>query len=41
MIGAILPRQENRTPEGLRKFVGDEITKWTPIMKAAAIPTAK
>jgi tripartite-type tricarboxylate transporter receptor subunit TctC len=41
MIGAVLPRAENRTTEGMRKFVGAEIDKWTPIMKASAIPTAK
>ena len=41
VIGAVLPRQENRTPAGLRAFVGAEIAKWTPIMKAAAIPTPK
>ncbi len=38
-IGAILPQQENRTPDGLRKLVAAEIAKWTPILKAANIPT--
>lgn len=36
-IGAIPPRPENRTPEGLRKFVQAEIDKWVPIMKAANV----
>jgi tripartite-type tricarboxylate transporter receptor subunit TctC len=36
-IGAIPPRAENRTPEGLRKFVQAEIEKWVLIMKAANI----
>lgn len=36
-IGAIPPRPENRTPEGLRKFVQTEIDKWVPIMKAANV----
>ncbi len=36
-IGAILPLEDNRTPEGLRKFVAAEIVKWTPILKAANI----
>ena len=40
-IGAIPPRTENRTPEGLRKFVTAEIDKWVPIMKAANIDVPK
>jgi tripartite-type tricarboxylate transporter receptor subunit TctC len=40
-IGAIAPRKENRTPEGLRAFVGTEIQKWAPIMKAANIEPPK
>jgi tripartite-type tricarboxylate transporter receptor subunit TctC len=36
-IGAVLPRAENRTPDGLRKFVASEIEKWAPIMKAANV----
>ena len=35
-IGAVIPRAENRTPEGLRSFVQAEIAKWTPIVKTAA-----
>ncbi len=41
MIGAIPPRAENRTPEGLRNFVRSEIDKWVPIMKAANIDPPK
>ncbi len=36
-IGAIPPRAENRTPDGLRKFVQAEVDKWVPIMKAANV----
>lgn len=36
-IGALPPAMENRTPDGLRKFVAREIEKWTPILKAANI----
>jgi tripartite-type tricarboxylate transporter receptor subunit TctC len=36
-IGAIPPRAENRTPDGLRAFVASEIQKWAPIMKAANV----
>ena len=35
-IGAVIPRKENRTFDGLKKFVGTEIGKWAPIMKEAA-----
>lgn len=38
-MGALAPSQENRTPEGLRKFVANEIQKWAPILKAANITT--
>jgi tripartite-type tricarboxylate transporter receptor subunit TctC len=40
-IGAVLPRQPNRTPDGLRAFVGSEIQKWAPIMKAANVEAPK
>ena len=40
-IGAILPRAENRTPDGLRNFVAAEIQKWAPIMKAANVEAPK
>jgi tripartite-type tricarboxylate transporter receptor subunit TctC len=36
-IGAIEPRAENRTPDGLKAFVAAEIAKWTPIIKAAGV----
>jgi tripartite-type tricarboxylate transporter receptor subunit TctC len=36
-IGAIAPRAENRTPDGLKAFVTAEIAKWTPIIKAAGV----
>jgi tripartite-type tricarboxylate transporter receptor subunit TctC len=36
-IGAIEPSAENRTPDGLKRFVAAEIAKWTPIIKAAGI----
>ncbi len=36
-IGAILPQDVNRTPDGLRTFVAAEIEKWTPILKAASV----
>ena len=32
----VIPRKENRTSEGLKKFVEAEIGKWAPIMKEAA-----
>ena len=35
-IGAIIPKKESRTPEGLRAFVTAEIDKWAPIMRAAS-----
>ena len=35
-IGAVIPRKENRTSAGLKKFVEAEIGKWAPIMKEAA-----
>ncbi len=35
-IGAVIPRKENRTPEGLKAFVAAEIAKWVPIVKDAA-----
>jgi tripartite-type tricarboxylate transporter receptor subunit TctC len=35
-IGAVLPRAENRTPDGLKAFVASEIQKWTPIVKESA-----
>lgn len=34
-IGAVIPRKENRSPEGLRSFVSSEIAKWAPIMRDA------
>lgn len=40
-IGAVLPRKDNRTPDGLRNFVGSEIQKWAPIMKAANVEAPK
>lgn len=40
-IGAIPPRAENRTSEGLRKFVQAEVDKWVPIMKAANLEAPK
>ena len=40
-IGAVLPRAQNRTPDGLRAFVGSEIQKWAPIMKAANVVAPK
>jgi tripartite-type tricarboxylate transporter receptor subunit TctC len=40
-IGAVLPRAPNRTPDGLKAFVGTEIQKWAPIMKAANIEPPK
>lgn len=40
-IGAIPPRAENRTPEGLRNFVRAEIDKWAPIMKAVNLDAPK
>jgi len=40
-IGAVLPRAENRTPEGLRKFIESEIEKWAPIMRAANVEPPK
>lgn len=36
-IGAVIPRKENQTPEGLKMFVASEIAKWTPIMKASSV----
>jgi tripartite-type tricarboxylate transporter receptor subunit TctC len=35
-IGAVIPRKENRTSEGMKKFVEAEIGKWAPIMREAA-----
>jgi len=35
-IGAVIPRQANRTPEGLKAFVAAEIGKWAPIMREAS-----
>ena len=35
-IGAVIPRKENRTSEGMKTFVGAEISKWAPIMRDAA-----
>ena len=35
-IGAVIPRQESRSPEGLKSFVEAEIGKWAPIMREAA-----
>ncbi|MFN3889655.1 MAG: tripartite tricarboxylate transporter substrate-binding protein [Beijerinckiaceae bacterium] len=40
-IGAIPPRAENRTPDGLKKFVQSEVDKWVPIMKAANVEVGK
>lgn len=40
-IGAIPPRAENRTPDGLRNFIRAEIEKWAPIMKAANVEAPK
>jgi tripartite-type tricarboxylate transporter receptor subunit TctC len=34
-IGAIVPGNANRGPQALRAFVGAEIAKWTPVIKAA------
>jgi len=34
-IGAIVPPAANRGPQALRNFVGAEIAKWTPVIKAA------
>ena len=35
-IGAVIPRKESRTSEGMKKFVEAEIGKWAPIMRDAA-----
>ena len=35
-IGAVIPKQVNRTPEGLKVFVAAEIGKWAPIMREAS-----
>jgi tripartite-type tricarboxylate transporter receptor subunit TctC len=32
-IGAVIPKKENRSPEGLKAFVTAEIAKWAPIMR--------
>ncbi len=40
-IGAVLPRAQNRSSDGLKAFVGTEIQKWAPIMKAANIEPPK
>lgn len=34
-IGAVVPAAANRGPKALRDFVAAEITKWTPVIKAA------
>ena len=35
-IGAVIPKKESRTPEGLKAFVTAEIGKWAPIMREAS-----
>jgi tripartite-type tricarboxylate transporter receptor subunit TctC len=35
-IGAVIPKKESRSPEGLKAFVTAEIGKWAPIMKEAS-----
>jgi tripartite-type tricarboxylate transporter receptor subunit TctC len=36
-IGAAVPSTELQTSAGLKKFIGDEIERWTPIIKAAGV----
>jgi tripartite-type tricarboxylate transporter receptor subunit TctC len=36
-IGADIPASELQTPAGLRAFIGSEINRWTPIIKAAGV----
>jgi tripartite-type tricarboxylate transporter receptor subunit TctC len=35
-IGAVIPKKESRSPEGLKAFVTAEIGKWAPIMREAS-----
>jgi tripartite-type tricarboxylate transporter receptor subunit TctC len=36
-IGAEVPTAQQQTPAGLRAFIGSEIERWTPIIRAAGV----